>query len=254
MTEENNVTVQNIVYRTVDNSSLTMDIYYPPNMAEDAQLPIVIFVFGYPDSAAEKIAGVKLKDFQQYISWGNWTAQEGMIAVTYETQQPHVDLAVLVEFLRENAASVNIDPERIGLWSCSGNVLTAMSFVMNDMKDYIKFAAYLYGPMFTLDDEYHDQINALAEKLGFFYSELKKVEQLPNDIPLLIVRAGKDEMEPDNDSIDHFITQALANNLPLTLINYPEGAHAFDTSDNSKEAQEVIKQILEFMKMKLAKP
>ncbi len=177
-----------------------------------------------------------------------------MIAVTYETQQPDIDLEVLVEHIRENAASLNIDPERIGLWSCSGNVLTAMSYVMNDMKDYIKFAAYLYGPMFTLDDKYHDQINVLADELGFFYTELKKVEQLPKDIPLFIVRAGQDEMEPINDSIDHFITQALANNLPLTLINYPEGAHAFDTSDNSIGAQEVIKQILEFMKMKLAKP
>ncbi len=77
MTEENHVTVQNIVNRTVDNSTLTMDIYYPPNMAEDAQLPVVVFVFGYPDSAAEKITGVKLKDFQQYINWGNWTAQGG---------------------------------------------------------------------------------------------------------------------------------------------------------------------------------
>lgn len=254
MTEENKISVQNIVYRTIDNSTLTMDIYYPPNMAEDAQFPVVIFVFGFPDSAAEKIAGVKLKDFQQYINWGNRTAQEGMIAVTYETQQPNVDLEVLVEYIWENAASLNIDPQQIGLWSCSGNVLTAMSFVMNDMKDYIKFAAYLYGPMFILDDKCHDQIKVLADELGFFYTELKKVEQLPKDIPLLIVRAGKDEMEPINDSIDHFITQALANNLPLTLINYPEGAHAFDTSDNSIGAQEVIKQILEFMKMKLAKP
>jgi hypothetical protein len=254
MAKVNNDTVRNIVYRTIDNSTLTMDIYYPPNIADDTQLPVVVFVFGFPDSAAEKIAGVKLKDFQQYINWGNWTAQEGMIAVTYETQQPHVDLEVLVEHLRENAVSLNIDPERIGLWSCSGNVPTAMSYVKNEMKNYIKFSAYLYGPMFTPDQKYHNQINALAEKLGFFYSELKIVEQLPKDIPLFIVRAGKDEMEPINESIEHFITHSLANNVPLTLINYAEGAHAFDISDNSEEAQEVIKQILEFMKSKLAKP
>lgn len=228
-----------------------MDIYYPPNMKEGAKLPVVIYVSGYPDTAMEKLAGVKLKDFEQYINWGTWTAEKGMIAITYETQQPNIDLEALIEFIRENSTSLNIDPNRIGIWSCSANVLTAQSFIMNTDNDYLKFAVFLYGPMFILDHKFHDQIAAMAEDRGFFYTELKKVEAFRQKIPLLIVRAGKDKIEPINHTIDHFVAQALINNTPLTLINYPEGPHAFDINNNIEEVQEIIQQILEFMKRNL---
>lgn len=105
------VVVQNVTYRTVDDTSLTMDVYYPPDMKADERLPVVIFVFGYTDSAAKRLVGSALKDYSQYTSWGRLTAASGLIALTYQTQQPD-DLEALVEYTRKNAASMNIDADR----------------------------------------------------------------------------------------------------------------------------------------------
>ncbi|HKC62201.1 MAG TPA: hypothetical protein VKB86_01125, partial [Pyrinomonadaceae bacterium] len=60
-----------------DDDSLTMDIYYPPDVKVGARVPAVIFVAGYPDTGFQKIVGCKLKEMESYISWGQLTAASG---------------------------------------------------------------------------------------------------------------------------------------------------------------------------------
>ena len=121
------VEVQNVKYKTVDHTALTMDIYYPPGLKSDSRLPAVILVFGYADSTAIRMIGSKIKDIGQYISWGQLTVASELIAITYETQKPDADINELISNIRRNAASLMIDENKIGIWSCSGNVPTALS-------------------------------------------------------------------------------------------------------------------------------
>ena len=51
---------------------------------------------------------------------------------------------------------------------------------------------------------------------------------LPPDVPLFIARGGCDEVPQVNETLDRFITHALAANLPLTVANHATGPHAFD--------------------------
>ena len=77
------------------------------------------------------------------------------------------------------------------------------------------------------------------------------IEDLRSDVPLLIVRAGKDQFEAMNASIDPFVAAALRHNLPLTCINHPSGPHAFDLFDDSRAAQIVVRQVLAFLALHL---
>jgi acetyl esterase/lipase len=245
------VVVQNVPYRTVDDTSLTMDIYYPPDMKADERLPVVIFVFGYTDSAAKQLVGSPLKDYDQYTSWGRLAAASGLIALTYQTQQPD-DLEALVQYTRKNAASMNIDADRIGLWSCSANVPTAVSFAMQRGREYLKFAVFYYGHLLTPDNEVREQIDGLCSSRGCYAAELRDVEELRKDLPLFVVRAGRDTVPFVNESIDHFMSAAAASDMLITLVEYAEGAHGFDTERWTDRSSEIIEQTLEFMKTNLA--
>ena len=80
----------------------------------------------------------------------------------------------------------------------------------------------------------------------------KSVDDLPADVPLLVVRAGRDAFPQINPSIDAFVRHGLRRNLPLTLVNHHRAPHAFDVDDDSEESQRVIMQILAFLRMSLA--
>lgn len=250
------VVVQNVEYCNVGDISLTMDIYYPSILEGDARLAVVIFVVGYTDTAAQSMVGSHLKDWGPFISWCRLTAAAGLIAITHQTQQPD-DIEVLVEFIRENGASLNIDPDRIGIWSCSANSPTAVSFAMREDLDYLKFAVFYYSLMLTPDNQFREEINSLCAPRGCYAAELKDIDQLRKDLPLLIVKAGLDDVPYVNDSIDHLVSLATDGDVPLTLIDFKEGIHGFDVKEFWPKAPhaksgEIVRQTLEFMRSNLA--
>lgn len=252
--------VRNVEYRSVEGVPFFMDIYYPAQIAADQRLPVVIFVMGYSDEAAQRLIGSPLKDFGQYISWGRLVAAAGMIGVTYETKRAD-DLGQLVQTIQQNGDALNIDADRIGLWSSSANALTAVSFAMQDEHDFLSFAVFYYGSMLAPDDFGLVEVNAACRNLGCYAPDpdrdlygLPKVEQIRVDLPLLIVRAGKDDTPGTNISIDHFAEQALAAGAQLTLLEHPDAGHAFDIGATDEKTSEIMAQTLEFMAALFAEP
>lgn len=254
--EMESVVVRNVEYCNVGDTSLTMDIYYPSVMEADARLAVVIFVVGYTDTAAQRMVGSPLKDWGPFISWCRLTAAAGLIAITHQTQQSD-DIEVLVEYIRENGASLNIDSDRIGIWSCSANSPTAVSFAMQEDLRYLKFAVFYYSLMLTPDNQFREEINSLCSPRGCYAAELKDIDQLRKDLPLLIVRAGHDDVPYVNESIDHLVSVATEGDVPLTLVDFKEGIHGFDVKEFWPKAPhaksgEIVRQTLEFMRSNLA--
>ena len=68
---------------------------------------------------------------------------------------------------------------------------------------------------------------------------------------MLIVRAGRDRFSEILDTIDHFTAFAFQQNLAVTVLNYPEGQHAFDAEDDTEETHAIIKQTLDFFQTHL---
>jgi acetyl esterase/lipase len=231
---------QDVEYQTTEAGPLTLDLYSPAeSKSGEKKRPAVVFVSGYPDP------GGRLKKMGTYTSWGRLVAASGAVAVTCTNREPVADLRTLLRYLRQNAASLGIDESRIGLWAASGNVPVALSVLA---QEDLRCAALCYGYMLDLGESTH--VAAAASQFGFVHPGTpKSVGEIR--LPLLLVRAGQDQLPHLNETIDRFVAEALAHNLPLTLINHVAAPHAFDILDDSEATREVIRGILGFLRFHL---
>lgn len=239
-------------YRVTEAGALTMDLYYPPHSKSGARIPAVVFVTGASDEGARRILGCALKEMRSYVSWAQLAAASGLVAITYTNREPATDVHAVLQHVRQNASSLNIDEHRIGAWACSGHVPNALAVLMRGAQDYLKCAVLCYG--YTLDVDGFTSVADAARQWGFVNACAgKSVDDLPRDIPLLITRAGQDEMPGLNAALDRFLTRALTCNLPVTLVNHSVAPHAFDLFHDSETSREIIRRILAFLQFHLSR-
>jgi len=237
-------------YRAADGSALPMDLYYPPHSTSGAQTPVVIFITGFSDVGAQRLFGAPLKQMGSYTSWAQLAAASGLAAITYTNREPAADAHAIVRHVRQNAASLNMDEHRIGVWACSGNGPTALSVLMQNADDGLKCAALCYP--YTLDLDGSTSVADAAGQWGFVNPCVgTSVDDLPRDVPLFIARAGQDQMPGLNETLDRFLIKALTRNLPVTFVNHAAAPHAFDLFDDSETSREIIRRILAFLQFHL---
>ena len=244
---------KDVVYRTTDAGPLTMDLYYPADAAADARRPAVVLVAGYNDVGYEKMLGVKFKEMGMSISWGQLIAASGLVAIAYTNREPAEDLDALLHHVRDNAAALGIDGDRIGVWGCSGNVPLALSALMQDStpgRHALRCGALLYGYMLDLDGA--TGVAEAADAFRFTNPNAgKSLDDLREDLPLFIVRAGQEQFPHLNDSIDRFFAKALTLNRPIALVNHAEGPHSFDLLHDSETSRWIVRQVLDFLTAQL---
>ena len=170
--------------------------------------------------------------------------------MTYTNREPVGDY-VLMDHVRQQAGPLGIDLGRMGIWASSGNVSLALSLLMQQERVGLRCAAFCYGYMLDLDGS-----TAVAEGCRTFRfanpNAGRSIDDLRRDLPLFLARAGKNvEIPRLNESLDRFVSAALARNLPITLANHATGPHAFDLFDDSPASREVIRLILNFLRLHL---
>lgn len=197
-----------------------IDLYEP---ADGARRAAVILVAGYPDAGFERIVGCKFKEMPSNVAWARRIAEAGLVAIAYSNREPVADLHAVLRYVREE-----LGIERVGLWAASGNAPLALSALRE-----AQCAALLYPYTIDVPDE--------AKKFGFVTPEA----ELPDGVPLMLVRAGADAMPGLNETIVRFVRLALECDLPLTLVNHPRKPHAFDVAEG------VIAEVIEFLARQL---
>jgi acetyl esterase/lipase len=238
------VTVRsNIPYAAADGETLTLDVYRPA--AATDPLPVVLFVTGYSDIGMRAFVGCAAKDMQSYVSWARLIAGMGFAAVTYTTTWPATDVRGVVDHLRANSNALGLDPTRIAVWSCSGNVPNALNLLMDES---FVCAVLCYGFMLDFDG------NAVADASKAFHfvnpSAGRAISEL-RPCPTLVVKAGRDQMPGLNASIDQFVAKAQELNRPVTVVVHPEGPHAFDLVDDTEASRHAIRSVLDFVRIQL---
>jgi hypothetical protein len=233
-------------YDVTGDAALTMDLYVPPNAETGARLPAIVLVAGYPDQGFQRMLGCRFKDMGSSVSWARLIAASGMVAITYSNREPIADAHTLLRSLHNTAPTLGIDETRIGLWASSGNVPLALSLLTSD----VKCAALCYGYMLDLDGFTEVADAAKAFKFANPYAG-KSIEDLPNDVPLFLARAGQDQTPGLNASLDRFLSKAVTRNLPVTFTNHSTAPHAFDLFDDSPTTREVVRHVLAFLRFHL---
>ncbi|HEX5707590.1 MAG TPA: hypothetical protein VFX96_09860 [Pyrinomonadaceae bacterium] len=218
---------RDITYKTVGTEALKFHLYAPPGTKQDARLPVVIFVNGVGDPPAG--TGPKFKEWGQYTGWPRLVAATtGLAAISYDARNASVtpDTQDLVKYVRDNAATLGLDAERIALWSCSANVNLGLPLVLDETRKYIRAGVFYYGVM--------------------------NDHPTRTDVPLFVARAGNDNPGL-NRSIDSFVAASLADEVPITFVNYVDGQHGFDIVDDTERTREVVNQTLDFLRFNLTR-
>jgi dienelactone hydrolase len=220
-----------VAYTRVDTSTLAMDIYRPKN-APSAAPALVFYGLYWPESNDRPPREAN----DQALRWARIAASRGIVAIipdlraepgTGTSQRPtrarEGELERLLAHLTQHAGEYGIDRRRIALFAASGSVAAALPAITNPRRTEIGAAVLYYG-------------GAGADVATF-----------RPDVPILWVRAGRDSPGM-NAAIDRLTSRAVAQNVPLTLINYASGHHAFEAVDDTAATRQVIEQTIEFVK------
>jgi hypothetical protein len=228
---------------------VTMDLYMPPVTPSGGGVPVVVIVAGFPDAGFQRMLGCRFKEMGSTVSWARLMAASGMAAVAYANREPAADLDAVLRHLRSGGSSLGLDAGRMGLWASSGHAPLALWGLMGGGARSL-CAALLYP--FTLDRPGH---TAVADAAGVFHfahpAAGRSAADLPADVPLFLARAGRDENPGLNDTLDRFVSDALSRNLPVTVTNHPEGAHAFDLLDDGPVTRRIVGEVLAFLRENL---
>ena len=244
------VTVRRDVAYGPTDQGLRFDVYYPPDETNEGSWPAVIIVAGYPGTMEPRPTTLAYKEIGWTVSMCQLIAVSGMAAIAYTNREPAADLQALFEHVHECAGSLRIDPARVGLIAVSGNVPTALTTIMQDASRTPACAVFGYGCLLDLDGA--TDVSDAARQFGFANPGVgRTVADLRRDVPLLIMRAGRDQFPAMNASIDRFIRQGLIENLPMTFVNHAEGPHAFDLFADSRTSRDIVRQTLRFLRQHL---
>jgi len=244
--------VQNLKYTRTDDPNVLMDIYLPPDIAPTQKRPVVIFIHG----------GVKTeytpKDWGIYTTWGRLIAASGFVGVTFthrleypnkSLENAAQDVRAAIDYTRINAGKYNVDKDRICLiaFSAGGPLL---SLAMRGETPFVRCLVGFYAFMDIQQSDYRK--TETVETLKAF-SPITYLQNDANKIPpMFIARAGHDEVPTMDDSIDRFVKEALARNIPLTFANHPQGVHGFDNQNDDERSREIIRNAIAFMQIHLS--
>ena len=245
------ITKKDIPYLKTSDSTLKMDIYYPPKFDFKRKIPAIVFVFGYTNEGQLKTAKHQLRTWSPYTSWCRVVAASGMAAIVYETINPENDLKSLIQYVNSNTDNLNIDTNRIGAYSCSANTPTEIAYILNDSNCIFKCAVVYYGIFLTTDFKHISTIDTLSQNMGFVTPRLSEPTSWNKNVPLMIVHAGKDFVPHTNESLTSFVEKAIVQNVPITLMIHSNGIHAFDIYTDNESTRQIIKNTLEFWKFYL---
>jgi dienelactone hydrolase len=217
---------RDVIYRRDGSTALSMNITAPERLSGDARLPAVLFVHGGPIPAQM----TPPTQWGVFASYGELAAACAKVGVTFnhrlyaltDYERAQSDVAAAIDYVRNHAAELNVDADRIALWYFSGGgpLLTAL---LRDRPEYVRC---LVG----------------------FYAYLTPAEHVRNkvtDLPIFIARAGLDQ-PLINQAIDSFVQEALAGNAQLDVMNHPTGRHGFDILDDNDRSREIIARAVAF--------
>lgn len=242
---------KDIVYKKVEGKDLLMDIYSPSNLESKEKLPVVIFVHGEGPELFIKDA----KNWKIYCSYGRLVASMGFAAVTFNHRYAYgnfsrikdvsYDVLDAVKYVRGNATRLNVDAEKICIWSFSlGGIYSSLFLKNNEIN--VKCLISYYGLL-----DIYTRVNEKNDIYNEFTPEIYLENFNRKDVYILIVKAAKDKIKGVNKSIDNFIEAAKKYNIKYEYIMHNTGGHSFDIMDDNCETRDIIGQTLKYIKEKM---
>ena len=254
---------KNLVYKRADNGDLLMDVYSPKTPQK--RLPAVLFVHGGRVPANLLTTP---KDWAVYVSFGELVAASGFAGVTFNHRfhtweslpDAQSDVMDAIKYVRDHAATLGVDSERIVLWTISAGGIF-LSRPLQERPAYLKSIVAYYSQM-DLQGERASAPSSVSDETLRDLSPLYQLERSAEREqqtgesaaakaslfpPIFIARAGLDSAGL-NAGLDQFVQLALKHNLSIEVVNHAAGHHGFDIEDDNDRSREIIKRTIEFLR------
>ena len=190
-----------LTYKTVDNISLKLHMFYPPGEVKET-LPAIVFFYG---------GGWVKKGMSQFERQAVYFAKRGIVAILadYRTKNPNKttpfdavsDAKSAIRYLKANANKLNIDSSKIiAAGGSAGGHLAAATALINsydDPSDNLSIsskpqALVLYNPVIDNSENGYGY-----ERIGDEYKSFSPLHNIRKDAPPTIIFLGtKDKYIP----------------------------------------------------------
>lgn len=208
----------------------SIDAYLP---AGDERCPAIVFAHGGPVPVTMEPPS----EWPTYIGYGQAVAARGIVGVVFDhplrTLSDYgpsaADLTEVIDAVRTHP---RVDPDRVALWFFSGGSPLATSWFDAD-PERIRCLAFTYPllgdrPAHPLDARFLP-VRALSGWRG---------------VPIVLTRVGLER--PDvADTVTEFLAAAENENIPVHVIDVPNGHHGFDFLDDTAESLAAITHAIE---------
>ena len=241
-----------LVYKRANSTVLKMDVYTPADLAEEVQLPAVLFVHGGP---VRPDLSFTPKDWGVYQSYGRLMAAFNLAGITFnhrlfaagDLPKSADDVMDALRYVRDNSRKLNVDPNRLCLWGFSGGG-PLLGFALRGALPFLRCWLAFYARLDLRNGSPQTLAALSAEDVRRFSAILALEEGGLVNLPMFVARAGQDRPVL-NETIDAFVQKALAMNKPLTLVNHASGRHAFDVVDDDVRTREIIEMAIAFIRV-----
>jgi acetyl esterase/lipase len=242
---------RDLLYRERDGRRFLMDVFTPASRPDDG-FPVVVFVHGgpLPESAAPQG-----KDLGQYQSFGPFVTTVGLAGVIFSHglsgldafQDARMDVENALEFLRENAKQLTLDPDRVCMVFVSAGGVFLAPFLARS--PWLKCIVLYYS---VLRPEVMEELGAGAvsddQREGL--DPFAFVSPAASAPALFIAEAGRDAA-PINSDLRRFRDAASASGWRVDYWEHGEGPHGFDVFHPSERSREILQRTLEFLHSQL---
>jgi acetyl esterase/lipase len=232
-----------LTYKTVGDTRLNLYVYDPAGHKAEAKAPAIVFFFG---------GGWRQGSPQQFEQHCKHLAGRGMVAITadYRVASRHnvkavscvADAKSAIRYVRQNAAKLGIDPNRIAagggsagghLAACTG-VLSGFDEPAEDAKiSSVPNALALFNPAVVLApaadvralDE--SKITSLADRMGVEPKQLSPYHNVRKGAPPTIIFHGQGDTTVPYATVELFAKAMTDAGNQCRLVGYEGQTHGF---------------------------
>ena len=220
----------------------TLAVALPPGDAPAGGHPVLLLVHG----AVPPTVPVPPTRWPPFVDWMRVAAAHGMAGVALDHRlvdegdhdEAADDLAAALRFLRERGAEIGVDGSRVCLLVFSAGGPLASGAIAGD-EPAVRCVALYYA---RLDGDALPAARSPRRALA------RRATGAP---PLLVARAGRDDVPGLNAGLDRFVGDAVARDVPLALLRHPTGVHGFDARTDDAWSRAIVAATLAFARESL---
>jgi len=241
-----------VVYKQIDTVSLSMDIYYPPDMDKAKSYPAMIFFFG---------GGWKGGSVKQFEPHADYFSGRGIICVLADYRvasrqktspfESLKDAKSAIRFIRENAAAFQIDTGKIiaSGGSAGGHLAAATALVskFNEPGDELSVscipnALVLFNPVID-----NGPAGYGYERIGDAYKDFSPLHNITAGVPPTIFFLGSNDKLIPVETAKYYQRAMVNVGSRCELFLYEDQPHGFFNFKNREYYNKTVLEADKFL-------